>query len=187
MSYNAELILLVDESGSMEWQRAATVASVNELVQDQKRQPGDLAITMVTFNSETRPRRTRVPANDFEYLTEADYNPAGGTALYDAICDTLDVVEGWTVPAGTDRIVVIVTDGASNMGVKSKDDAKARIDRLVGQGWKFHFVGSGWDAMQAGQGIGVQSLAAADLTNANGTQTAYRSISATVTAFRAQP
>lgn len=187
MSYNAELILIVDESGSMSPQRAQTIASINELVQEQKRQPGDLAITLVTFNGEMRPRRTRVPSDQFEHLTPSDYEPFGSTALYDAICGTLDVAEQWPVPADTDRIVVIVTDGGNNASIRSKEDAKARIDKLTAQGWKFHYVGSGFDAMQEGMGLGVQSRAQVDLTNAIGTQSAYRSISATVTSLRAQP
>ena len=186
MAYNAELILIVDESGSMLPMKRATIDSINELVQEQKRLPGDLAITMVAFSATTRPVRTRSPASSFNNLDDSDYRPIGMTALFDAICETLDVAEQWTVPAGTDRIVVIVTDGQSNTGSRTKEDAKSRIDRLAGLGWKFHFIGSGVDAMTDGAALGVP-MAAVDLTTQVGTMSAYRGISATVSSLRAQP
>jgi len=186
VAYNTELILVVDESGSMICSRLETIQGINELVQEQRRLPGQLAITLVTFNRYMKPRRTRIKAEDFEYLTPADYEPHGMTALVDAVCHVLDTAEKWTVPQGTDRIVAIVTDGKDNVSQFDPLTAKARIERLEGQGWKFIYLGSGIDAINLGASIGTRPIAV-DLVSAQGVRGAYLQASSAVTSLRAQP
>lgn len=188
MSYNADLILIVDESGSMREQRFATIKSVNGLVQAQRNLPGDLAITLVTFNAETCMRRTRVRAWDFDYITPEDYFPSGGTALCDAVCRVLDTASRWDAPPGTGRIVAIVTDGVTNADrERSKADVKARVDKLTADGWEFIFVGSGVDAISEGVQYGISQSLQANLTHDSGTRLAYSVTSQAISDLRAKP
>lgn len=186
--YNAELILIVDESGSMSTQRGQTVGSINELIQEQKRLPGDLAITVVAFNTSTRMIHERAPATSVPLLDWNDYSPVGLTALCDSVCDVLDTAKQWSVPDGTDRIVAIITDGASNADSRRLAvDVKSRVDALTAAGWKFIFLASGIDAFRSAAGYGIANAAQVDLTTQVGTVSAYRGLNQTVTSLRAQP
>lgn len=188
MSYKTDLILIIDESGSMMPQRLATIAALNELVQYQKRLPGDLAITTVMFNSEARVPLTRVRAVDFPPFTSHDYDPMGATALIDTACEVLDVAAQWESPPETVTIVVIVTDGESNSDFKYKaSDLKSRVAALEVKGWKFVYIGSGLDAFKMAGEYGITIAWQADLTTAAGTAMAYRGVNETVSLLRSLP
>ena len=187
MGWNTDLLLIVDESGSMLPSRQATVNSINELVQDQKAKPGNLAISQANFHSAWNWVRRRQRGEDFNYLTLDDYKPFGGTRLIDSAIEVLHEAEQWSAPDDHGFVVVIVTDGEDNRSAKPASDLKERVQALEAKGWKFVFVGSGLDAMQTASAYGISRSMQADLASASGTASAYRSLSLTVTSLRAEP
>lgn len=187
MGWNTDLILIVDESGSMKPTRQVTINSINELVQDQKAKPGNLAISQFHFNSMLHSVRKRQRGEDFDYLTLDDYIPHGGTRLVDSAIEVLDEAEAWPMPTDHSAIVVIVTDGEDNASKRPASDLKERVQALEAKGWKFVFIGSGIDAVQTGNQYGISRSMQADLTSAHGTQSAYRSLALTVTSLRSEP
>jgi uncharacterized protein YegL len=164
--------LILDSSGSMEIVKDKTRNDFNEQLQmlkDESNNPANEAkkvlmaedpenvtsgietrVTVVTFNNKVNFVDFDVDVHDISEITEDEYRPGGGTALYDAIGMTIDKFNDhydFSDP-NTGVLFVILTDGEENssqkyMGKEGNKIIKDRIDELKNTGkWTFTFMGT---------------------------------------------
>jgi hypothetical protein len=189
-----DIIVILDRSGSMEWNRDATIKGFNSFVQEQKNVVGKARLTLVQFDapggfrSETGKRPgietmyAKVPLEDVLPLTFATYQPFGNTPLYDAIGHTLDsslVVNGKVV-------CLIITDGMENASTSyTLPQIKNMIQVRQAKGWQFVFIGADVRSMAVAEGMGVLRGSTGIYTSSPmGTQSMYATMSSSVGATR---
>ena len=136
---NKYLAIVLDESGSMTSIKEEVVTSFNELIQAHPNVP----FTLCRFNSHFH-------IQDNEPLT--DYYPEMMTALYDAICNTVDYVgeklhkEGFTGKV----VLAIITDGYENASKQfTHQDVEDRLEHQHHKyGWEIMFLSSDLSAYE---------------------------------------
>jgi uncharacterized protein YegL len=141
------LALVIDESGSMSGFTDATLTGANKYLADQRSEAPDDICTVVTFaHTEGQPMmrfvREAQPLREIRELGTLDYQPNGGTPLYDAIGLTIAQIDN--DPRSQDRKVVItvITDGQEN---QSKEFNAAKLRTLIEEkekaGWTLFYLG----------------------------------------------
>lgn len=170
-----ELVFILDSSGSMLSKRSEMIAGLNGLLAEQKREPGNLRITLTQFNTETWTPWLRMPPEEVGGLKQPDSEPdvedpsryvpyicGGSTALHDAVATTVDRVGERLAELPEEQrprkvIVVILTDGQENSSRSyTMEDVRTRVEhQQETYGWSFVFLGVGIDAYREGASIGV--------------------------------
>jgi uncharacterized protein YegL len=175
----SDVVLLLDESGSMARIQRATIDSVNEFIQHQ-RDLANVRFTLITFRGEHTTVRDRVPMNSVETLSEEHYSPRGMTALYDAIADVL-TCEKLTSSSGS-AIVCIVTDGHDTASTQhTLVSLRPLFQQRKEQGWQFVFLGANIDAASSAQELSIGAQAAMQFqATGRGVKSMMRTVSQTV-------
>jgi uncharacterized protein YegL len=169
--------IVLDESGSMQAVRMATISGVNEWLQDQRSDAStEMDVCLVKFGSLVHGNLTVVPIRTFAELTPESYQPNGWTALLDAMGTAIKQLESHDADA---YLVLVVTDGLENF---SKEFTPEKIREMVTQKeatgvWSFTFLGANIDAWAAAQGLGFQHSNVANFAQQNVTNT-FRAASA---------
>lgn len=188
-----EIVYVLDKSGSMEILRDRTINSFNEFLQEQKSVPGEARLTLTFFSSDFKVIHNGAPLNQVEPLTRSKYTPGGMTALYDAICSTIDTVEARIMELQEDEkparvIYVIHTDGEENSSCEyTREQLVAKISELNDSSTRdFIFLGASLEAIHDAKGFGVSHSMQYEPTDA-GTINAFATISKIVTEKRGLP
>lgn len=141
-------LIIVDESGSMSIIRDEAFAGMNETLQTIKTMANDKPeleqrVTMLTFDSgHTRFHYNNADGKEVVPLQQSDYNPRGGTPLYDAIGTGIAKVNA-VVRDGDTVLVTIITDGEENSSHEySLRMVKNLIEKLKKQNWTFTLIGT---------------------------------------------
>lgn len=155
------IAMVLDRSGSMGVCRMETIEAVNKYLlearQDANLKEADFELTI--FDSQSIDTiRAGAPLSIAD-ITVGDYEPRGGTPLYDAIGRGIDSLDGKLAASGSGKaILVIVTDGAENA---SRKYGHAAISELIkarqAAGWLIVFLGAGLDAAQQGTALGINA------------------------------
>lgn len=149
----SDIVVILDNSGSMESMGKEPVQAINEFINEQKNVGEDSSFSLWQFNSKPKKVIDKVKLRDVGSVNET--HPSGGTALYDTI---QEVVENNT--HNSNVTVVIVTDGQDNMSQKCNLFKCKNIinDCEKNKGWKFHYLGANQDSFAvANQGLGISS------------------------------
>lgn len=163
---------ILDESGSMESQRDSAISGFNEYVQSHKsKTDANYLVSLIKFSDPDKITTVFAgkPVQQVRQLTREDYNPLGGTALYDAIARTVELTESlMRESVGTSNVLTFIfTDGDENAS-KVYDryaygdfNGTVRINKMITSKedsgrWTFSFVGSSRDALKQAQSIGVK-------------------------------
>jgi hypothetical protein len=147
---------VLDETGSMETCKSATISGFNEYIQSLKKQK-NVKMTLTKFNSKkVEVVYTAKPIVDVPALNDDTYRPDECTPLYDAIGKTIAAVEK---EASHGRVLIAVqTDGLENA---SKEYTQQKIfDKIKEKealGWTFAYLGAGKDAWIVGMTMGFAS------------------------------
>jgi hypothetical protein len=154
-----KIVLILDESGSMSSIKSHIVDSINDLIRKQKEVKGRTTLfTLIKFNNETRTIKQNADFSTIDYLANSEYNPSGGTALYDAIGETLEAYKD-----EKNVLIVIITDGEENTSRKyCKADVAPKIDSLktnTEKGWSFVYIGCDLETAKQGDKIGLATSA----------------------------
>lgn len=141
-------LIIVDESGSMSLIEHQALVGLNETLATVKRmQDHDPAVsqsvTLLTFNSEhTHHVYDNAPARLTRPVTPHEYQPCGGTPLYDAIGLGVSKVNAQT-SASDAVLVTIITDGEENCSREyDLRMVKQLIEKMKKQRWTFTFIGT---------------------------------------------
>ena len=143
-------LIILDESGSMESIKAATLSGFNEVVQtikgaSQQFPEQQHTVTLVTFNGMgITTRLENQPAEQLPELTDTLFRPNASTPLYDALGRSLLRTE-WLVEKETSYTVLvsILTDGEENASREfTGPQIQAMIGRLKQHNWSFTYMGA---------------------------------------------
>ena len=84
-----EIVFILDKSGSMAGLEKDTIGGFNSMIEKQKQVEGTAFVTTTLFSNNNYKLHDRVPLSEIKPLTENDYYVGGGTALLDAVGDTI--------------------------------------------------------------------------------------------------
>jgi hypothetical protein len=162
---DVHLVVVLDESGSMDNQTQAVVDGLNEMLRGQRKIEGKVIFSLVTFSNHVQTKVDRVDLAEMPDLTLLDYHPCGGTALYDGI--------GNTITKFKDQfgvIMVIATDGCENSSrMFNADQVKMMISHCEQKlDWKFMYICEDLTSFNQGQGLGLGSRDSRDVHRTGG-------------------
>lgn len=177
------VVLVLDESGSMGSVREATVSSLNELIADHSKSDSKVSFYGFTFSSgvfdkmNVRVFLEEAPAKNVKPITLEDYNPQGGTPLYDAFGQVIEKVS--SLANGRKVLFAVITDGQENSSTKHN---LASVQALMKErDWQFVFMGANIDSWATAQAIGGAVFASNSMQYQHspiGMRSAIRSLSA---------
>lgn len=190
----ARIVFILDQSGSMMGLREEAVMGFNNFVTEQQAVPGHADLRLVLFNIE-RVVMPRVILENARILTQEDYKPDNGTALLDAIGQTifdegreLDDMQGEHKPGKV--IFAIFTDGYEN---SSRTYTKERVAEMIAHQqerykWEFFFLGANMDAIAEGMALNIPVANSMNFAaTGQGLAAAYNETSSNVTRSRMAP
>lgn len=173
-------LIILDASGSMGSIYSQALTGLNETIQSIKiaqRENPEIrqVITLASFSSGTNYLREifkNIPAEDVRELTEEDYTPYGGTALYDAIGEMTYQVKG-LMEKNTRALVTIITDGEENSSHRfDGKQIKSLIEELRLSNWMFTYIGANQDVILEAAKMGIRS-SMSFCANDNGTKAMF--------------
>lgn len=180
-----EIVLIVDNSGSMQSIKDDTEGGLNNFIAEQKEVPGECTCTYVLFNSKVK----RIFTNkDLKEIESIKLSPSGNTSLLDAIGFTINEVGDRHSKLAKkdipDKVIfVISTDGQENSSVEFK---RSQIFDMINHQkekyqWDFVYLGANQDAILVGQNLGISAKQAVTFDASSiGTRGLYRGLSMSV-------
>ena len=141
-------LIIVDESGSMQIIRKQAFAGMNETLetvrQMQKQFPDtEQHVSLITFDtSHTKYHFDDERASRVHPLKWNDYQPGGGTPLYDAMGQAISKLNALTDK--DDKVLVtVITDGEENSSEEwTLKMIRTLIEKLKKLGWTFTLIGT---------------------------------------------
>ena len=177
---NTEIIFVIDKSGSMSHLVGDTIGGFNGFIESQKAIEGKATLTTVLFDTRWKILHDGVDIHEVKPMTTADYIAGGGTAMLDAIGETINRVQDRHDELGVEKpdnvLFVITTDGEEN---SSYSFNKSQIEKMIkhqtnGHGWKFMFLGANMDAVKEAASLGISKSNSANYGyTAQGVTSAY--------------
>jgi len=162
-----EIVIVLDESGSMESVKSDTIGGFNEFLTSQKKIKGNANVTLVKFSDYYKVINDGTDIAHVSELNESNYTPSYSTSLLDAVGKTINSVGKRLADTPENKrpekvIVAIITDGYEN---SSKEFTRGQINDMVGHqrdkyDWEFLFLGADIDAW--GKEIGIYHNATVD-------------------------
>lgn len=154
---NYKIVVILDESGSMEVIGKQMRNALNDLIKEQKQVTArPCNFTLVKFNDTVRRVIKSTDLTEIRLLTEEDYRPNGSTALYDAIGDTIN----W-YRYERDVLMVIITDGQENASKKFRKDQITKMikEKETHCGWSYVYLNCDLQTAAQGDAIGLNESA----------------------------
>lgn len=187
---STEIIFVIDKSGSMSRLTNDTIEGFNGFVESQK-DDTKTTLTTVLFDTSWKILHDGVDVYEVSPMTNKDYIAGGGTAMLDAIGDTINRVQDRHDDFGAEKpekvLFVITTDGEENA---SRKFTKAQIEKMIkhqtnGHGWEFMFLGANMDAVKEAQNIGISATRAVSYDwSMSGTDALYSTVTAAACATK---
>jgi len=156
-------LIILDESGSMDSIKNATISGFNEVVQTikgiEKQYPEQQHfISFVTFNGFGV--KTHLDKQAVASLSQIDgnsYHPASMTPLYDAIgLSVLKLRMDLASHENVNVLVTILTDGEENSSKEfNGQQIKKIIDEQKNLGWTFTYIGANQDVERVAATISI--------------------------------
>ena len=154
-------LIILDESGSMSCIERQALNGLNETLQTIRRAQDkfpeqEQLVSIVPFETgNIRLLRDKVSIKEVNDLRPEEYNPCGGTPLYDAIGFGINSIRK-AVTDDDSVIVTIITDGEENSSKEYRGKAIATIiDELKKKGWMFTYIGANQDAVSVAMTINI--------------------------------
>jgi hypothetical protein len=161
--HNVYNLIILDESGSMDEIKSATIRGCNEIVETikdvEKRFPEQKHfISFVTFNGNgIKEILWNEEVSKLKPINARLYNPALSTPLYDAIGTSLSrLKEDLPMDVTYNVLVTILTDGEENSSSNySHAEVKRMIDELKTRSWTFAYIGANHDVEATAIGLSI--------------------------------
>ena len=167
----AELVFVLDTSGSMAGLEEDAVGGFNSMLERQKKEEGEALVTTVLFNSNSFTVHDRLPIGRVPALTKENYAVGGSTALLDAVGSAVErtaLIHRYAreedVPERT--MFAIMTDGMENASTRYRyENVKRLIEESKAKGWEFIFLAANIDAAAVGGRMGIRPERTARFVN----------------------
>lgn len=143
--------ILLDRSGSMSTLWNEAIGSINGYVE--KLAKND-KVHLAVFDSVSHDVVRDVKAKDWTVVSEREFEPRGGTPLYDSCGKIMAVAEADNAKK---TVLVVMTDGYENASQEhSQTSIKAKIKAFEDKKWEVVFLGANFDAVESVSGsLGV--------------------------------
>lgn len=158
-------LIILDESGSMQSIKKATINGFNEVLQtikgmERKHPELQQYVSLVTFNG--MGIKTIIdlkPAIVLKELDEKKYKPDSNTPLFDAIGFGINKLKTEIVDESEKNVLVtILTDGEENSSNEFDVKAvKSLIEQQKSLGWTFAFIGANQDVEKVAFSISIKN------------------------------
>ena len=162
------IVLIIDESGSMSPQTSSVISGLNEYIGMQKKEfensEQKIVVTLITFNQKAKVVFTK-NLKDVPEITQEHYSPNGMTALYAGIHAIKDV------PNLGKGIILIWTDGEENSSdpkLYTRENTKEYLKQLTDSGCSITYMGADFDAYQSGAKLGLSASQTVNYTTKGG-------------------
>lgn len=175
---------ILDKSGSMQSVKDATISGFNEYIQTLKKSGGEYEFSLSLFDTEISILYTDEPIKNVKELNAEVYSPDGSTALYDAVCKTVNEVEKKVTNQKV--LVVIMTDGEENASKEYDQEAmRSKIKELEKTGkWSFIYLGANQDSYANAAKFGVSQMNTTNFQATNaGVKATMRSMATNTVSF----
>lgn len=158
---------ILDKSGSMGSVKDATISGFNEYLKTLKKDAKGCEFSLTLFDTVVKTPYVGEPLKNVKELDSKSYVPDGMTALYDAVCKTIEDAKK-KVTKGVKVLTVIMTDGEENA---SKEYTEKNLKELVSnleatKMWSFVFLGANQDSWK---NAGAWGFASSNIANFNQT------------------
>ncbi|NLX29636.1 MAG: VWA domain-containing protein [Bacteroidales bacterium] len=148
-------LIILDESGSMQSIKQATISGFNEVVQtvkgmEQQFPEQEHFISLVTFNGlGIKTLLLNEPVKKLEQIDAKKYQPDSMTPLFDAMGLSLLKMKAETESLSDYNVLVtILTDGMENASREfSGEVVKKLVDELSLKNWTFTYIGANHDVV----------------------------------------
>jgi len=158
----AEIIFILDESGSMSSCKDDTIGGFNEFVETQKKIPGEVKFTFIKFSDYYTVVNEGSPLENVDHLNESTYTPSFSTALLDAVGKSINSLTTRLEEAPEEErpekvLFAILTDGYENASTEYTQKAINEMikNQRTKEGWEFLFLGADIDAWSGGSSMGI--------------------------------
>lgn len=144
------VIMIMDESGSM-YPLAGDLRGGFNSYLDGLSTDEEIRVTAVLFNLGRRTHARALPPSRVVRLDESTYIPHSGTALLDAVGNTIAEFRTAIVLRDEDKVLVVIhTDGQENSSTEfTWKSIQDMIRKLTDSGkWEFLYIGAGAEAWQ---------------------------------------
>ena len=166
-----ELVMILDESGSMYGLEKDVIGGYNRLIDERKKDECETLVTTIMFSNQHRIVVDREPIGKVEALSGKDYRPNGCTALLDTIGDTVEHISRIhrylpkeLQPKQT--ILAITTDGQENSSHRySYQQIRSLLEEKQAEGWEVLFMAANIDAEESAESIGIPKARAVNYGN----------------------
>lgn len=172
---NAHVVLVVDESGSMEPVKDATISAVNEYIANQRIDAiftkTNTHISVFTFDGYNVKRIIdKVDVLATPTINTYNYNPVGMTNLNDAFGGVIATInEEMKVLPLSERptvVITVMTDGHENSSrTFGINDVNEMVGKCKNQKWAFMFLGANIDAFSVGASYGFSKSNSMNYSN----------------------
>lgn len=150
----ADIICILDASGSMSSMGEEPVQAMNTFISDQKKVCGDSKFSMYVFNEKCTQVYNEVNLSEVKEYT--DYKPCGCTALYDTINKA--VGNKLTTDRVKNTVMVIITDGLDNASETKCDQIKKLIKSMEDEhNWQVIYLAANQNAFAVGDTMSVKA------------------------------
>ena len=174
------LCIVLDASGSMEVIEDDIKGSFKTFMAEQKREKGKTVFDVFQFSDHTKRIVEHADMREYKEDLMDSYRCDGRTALYDALCKSIDTLgREFAAMPEEERpgkvIFTIVTDGHENASrFFTLEDVKERIARQTNEyAWEFVYLAANQDEFEArriSRSMGVcQSMVSASMADLAGT------------------
>ncbi len=170
-----EIVVVLDESGSMEVCKHDTIGGFNEFIKTQRKIKGKANVTLVKFSDYYKIVNDGVDINHITLLNDKNYTPSFTTALLDAVGNTINNVGNRLAKTPESErpekvIMTIITDGYENASVEF---TRKQIFEMVKHqkekyAWEFLYIGANQDSWAESSSIGVDKAVNYDTSNSIG-------------------
>lgn len=182
----AELVFIIDQSGSMNGMEKDTIGGFNSVIEKQKKEPYKTFITTYLFNHEITLLHDHIDLHELCCMNVEDYLSAGTTALLDAIGTAIKRMikkqRGLPQSRRANRVTfVIITDGYEN---SSYYTTYQQVQEMITKQeskykWSFIFLGADLDAAKEADRIGIRPTRVASyIKDQKGSMAAFSAIPA---------
>lgn len=165
------IAVVLDRSGSMDAIKSDTIGGFNTFLRDQKNTEGLATFTLAQFDDQYETVYNMKEIQEIPELNNDTFQPRGMTALYGAVCRTIDAVgselHSMRESAKPEKVIfVIITDGHENSSQEfTVEQMRERIERQqTVYNWEFVFLAANQDAVQEARNFSINAANAMSYT-----------------------